>query len=232
MNSEAHSAARRTDGDDSSREESPEFVAAEPVDPATIAQTAPPLAVEDDGWQDMQPAPWRRYFARMFDTGLLGLLIFMPLGTALAFLFPDVFSMLFESDGWLIASVMDVVATYLAALPVIALLIGLTGTTPGKWLAGVRITRRDGRPIGFSNALRREFNVWTRGMAFAIPVITLIPLFLAHNRLVREKATSWDAGEPWVVTHRPDGGLQKSLFVLLLLGILAIQVTIEVFENL
>jgi len=201
------------------------------ADPSALAQApidAPKLAVDDDGWQDTRPAPWRRYFARVFDTLLFAWTLSFVLSTLLAATAPTAFEVFYGDDGLLGIPAIDMVLTVLMPVPFLALLLGLTGTTPGKWLMGVRVTRRDGSAIGIENALQRELNVYLAGMGLGIPFISLVTLIKSHNRLTTDRVTSWDRGNDWVVTHRPMGPAQVLLGTLGVLAVIAARIILQV----
>ncbi len=183
----------------------------------------PVMVVEDDGWQYAGATPWRRYFARMFDTIVLGASIWFVLGTLLLLLDGGLFDYVFEAPSPADNLVVKSILTFALVLPVEAWMLGVSGTTPGKRLFGVRVTRSDGDAIGFVRALRREGRVLLQGLALGIPLFSMIAMIVAFFRLKSEGVAGWDAGKPWVVTGRAPGVVQALLFVagvLLLIAIL------------
>lgn len=197
-----------------------------PHDPAPVAalsdvgalSAAPVLLVADDGWQDATPSPWRRYAARQVDVMLLGLLFWAAFGIVLAVASADLFDR-FASSLLVENMIVSMIATNAIVVPFIAVLVGLLGSSPGKWLFGVRVIRRDGRHLGVADGLRRELAVWIKGFGMAVPLVSLFTLIASYRRLTEDGVTSWDDGEPWVVTHRPNGPLQV---VLAIVGVAAI----------
>jgi uncharacterized RDD family membrane protein YckC len=175
---------------------------------------APRLEVEDDGWQWTAPAPWRRYLARTLDILMLGWFTWMVLGIVLLSANRALFSMLFTHGGVMSIRALSSVLVSASLIPVQALLIGTSGTTIGKWIFGVRITRRDGSAIGFRAALAREASVFGIGMAGGIPLVAFIPVFVAYQVLTQTGSTQWDRGKDWVVTQREPGDVQTWMFML------------------
>ncbi|HVI57915.1 MAG TPA: RDD family protein [Luteimonas sp.] len=171
----------------------------------------PVLAVDDDGWQSTAPAPWRRYFGRMLDIVLFGAPVWMAIGFVVGYLSPALHDRLFGAGGIVGNLVVSTVLTCMVTAPVLALLVGLSGTSPGKWIFGTRITGPDGRPIGFRDALARECNVLVSGLALGIPFISLFTLVASKSRLSGDGVTGWDERKPWLVTHREAGPLQAVL---------------------
>jgi len=200
-----------------------------PVSPAEAAwqPTIPALAVADDGWQVTRPAPWRRYFGRMFDLTVIGTLAWTCIGFMLAFADVALYDRLFAEDSLLDNLFVSTILTCILVVPVLAVVTGTTGGSPGKWLFGTRITRQDGRPIGITAAFRRELGVLVRGLAFGLPLISLGTVLMARTSLDEHGTTWWDRGKPWVVTHREQGPLQVALFLLGLVAWLAVRLLLQ-----
>lgn len=177
----------------------------------------PPLQVFDDGWQAPGPAPWRRYFARMLDTVLLAVGGWFAIGLVVAALQPDWHVALFGSY-WVTTPLLSGMLSCLLVAPVLALPLGLLGSSPGKWLFGVRVTRLDGTPIGVRAALRREFDVFVWGVGAGVPLLTMLASIASFIRLTSTGSCRWDAQRPWCVTHRRNGAQQ---WVLGTIGVLA-----------
>ena len=100
------------------------------------------------------------------------------------------------------------------ALPVNAVLIGLTGATLGKAIFGVKIVDGGGAPIGIGRAFRRELHVWLVGLGLSIPIVNLICMLRAFRKLKSSGTTSWDVAQRLTVLHRPTNNLQHGLNVL------------------
>ena len=71
-----------------------------------------------------------------------------------------------------------ILLTIVVAALNLGVLPGLTGFTVGKWAAGLRILRDDGRPIGIGRAFARHFAGYplsfiTLGIGFLIAALTL-----------------------------------------------------------
>jgi len=180
------------------------------------ALAAPALVVADDGWQSTVPSPWRRYFARMFDIVVIGMVLWLGIGYTTAIADPDLYQWLFGPGGAALNPISSSIFTIALLIPFEAVLMGLTGTSIGKWIFGVRVTRMDGRPIGLTLAAGREVAVFFSGLGLGLPIVSLITLISAYSRLTKTGTTTWDEGQPYVVTHRPFGFLQ---FVLSVVGV-------------
>lgn len=171
----------------------------------------PPLpAVTDGGWTDVNPHPWRRFFARMIDTVIWGSLAALVWGYLASFAddLPNYFDPKNAESSSMVATLIIV---GLGALLANAVLIGFTGTTIGKIIFGVRVTDAKGQAIGFQDALSREWDALYYGMGLNIPLVSLWRMFASCLQLTREGAVRYDVAKNWVVTHRPNGPLQWTL---------------------
>lgn len=70
-------------------------------------------------------------------------------------------------------SVTAFVALYLLWLPLEAGFLTATGTTPGKWVFGIRVVKSQGQKLAYPEALKRAFLVWVQGEGLGIPVVIL-----------------------------------------------------------
>lgn len=146
--------------------------------------------------------PWRRYFARLLDTLLMGVLFYILLG-----IFLPKLSLAIEKTEE--NRVLDMMLTGFFAMLLNPIVISLTGTTVGKLLFGVGIKDENNNKLPFLTALKREFLVYVKGMAFCIPIINLFTLCSSHTRLKRTGKTSWDEALKCNVTYRKDDLTQK-----------------------
>jgi uncharacterized RDD family membrane protein YckC len=126
------------------------------------------------------PHPWHRWLARMLDVGCFGGLMGMVMGAVA----PDV--LLGAND---IALNLMLLALW---VPVETLLISAYGTTPGKALLRIRVTNADGHSLPPGTALERSFQVWMGGLGFGVPLVSLITMVMAYNRLEKQGSTAWD----------------------------------------
>lgn len=154
-------------------------------------------------WDDASPHPWARYVARLLDTVLSGVIGGFILAVILAaFGQGRLLQGLFPESG--VGRLIDALVTPVLAMPVNAAQIGLTGASLGKWLLGIKVLEEDA-PIGFVQALKREFKVWLLGMGLAIPLVSIATMLVAKNRLESKGRTTWDEDLGLEVVHRPDG---------------------------
>jgi hypothetical protein len=126
--------------------------------------------------------PWRRYWARRFDS----LLALVALTFAAATVAP---TSLLSKDAPLAFGFASVILW----IPFEALLLASWGSTPGKTLLNVRVTRADGTPLTLYHAFARSLRACIFGMGAEIPLVNLLTLSNAHRTLTETGSTSWDS---------------------------------------
>ncbi len=151
-----------------------------------------------------QIRPWVRYFARMLDLYIFA----FCLGMLLAWLAPGLLKAI---DNRLLIGML------FAGLWCLVEPIFMTTwhTTPAKALLGVTVRNSDGTCLDFDSALGRSFQVWIRGMGIGIPLLSLITLSMAYERLTKHGAASWDAENGFTVSHRLIGPLRITCALLI-----------------
>ncbi len=75
-----------------------------------------------------------------------------------------------------------------------SLLIGLFGTTPGKWLLGLRVRDARGEAPGIPRAFKRSFWVYARGLGFGLFFVTPFAILIAGAQTLNKGAAPWDSG--------------------------------------
>lgn len=153
-------------------------------------------------WTDTSPHPWRRYMGRTLDNVVVGSLAWMLAALIAYILAPEptaaVLAALSRPGGQFFSFALLVLFNILAN----ALLLRTTGFTLGKWVFGVRVTR-NGERLSLGDALRREADVFVRGVGLGIPLIAIVTAIYAYNRLTSRGMTSWDRDQGLTIFHRP-----------------------------
>lgn len=184
---------------------------------------APQEAAAEPGWSTAPPHPWRRCLARMIDHYSLGLLGYVVLMVPIYAASSDIKA----TQAVLSNDFFAAIAATLLTVPLCTLFIALSGTSPGKWCAGIRVLARDGGRIGPGAALRRELRVWVKGMGLGIPLVSLITMAVAYQTLSSERRMDWDEDAGAVVHYRDAGAVTLLrliggvILVLMLIGFLA-----------
>lgn len=183
---------------------------------------------EADTGSDTSSQAWRRFFARTFDLSVNAfvlIVVWTYLASASAQDTLNFWSrVVTERDNLVGYGAITSVFGFLANVPFMA----YYGTTLGKWLFGIRVTKPDGQPMGLKLALRREVAIFARAYFLMIPVLNLITLALAYDTMKNEGQTPWDRDYGLIVKHRPESSFHTLvevsavilLFVLTLLSIL------------
>lgn len=149
-----------------------------------------------------QHHPWRRLFARTVDICTAGFALFLLLIFAFSATMPE------QAAGFAKAIENPIIANvvlYLIWLPAEALLLSLFGTTPAKWLFGIRVAHPGGYLLNFSEALNRSFLVFIQGVGLGIPFVALFTQLFAYRRLTKTGTTLWDTSVNAVVLHKKWG---------------------------
>ena len=155
------------------------------------------------GWRDTNPHPWRRYFARGLDIVISGVAVEVAVIWVSSLIDPTLGARVSGIFGNVDPRLVDMGLVAFAVIPN-AVMIGLTGTSPGKWIFGVRVLNAEGRPMGILRGLERELWVLMFGVAFGIPLIFLLTLILSCVRLEKREVTIWDSSMELVIAQRPN----------------------------
>lgn len=75
-----------------------------------------------------------------------------------------------------------------------SLLVGLFGTTPGKYLLGLRIRDERNDAPGLARAFGRSFHLYARGLAFGLLFLTPFAIFIAGAQTLNKGEAPWDRG--------------------------------------
>lgn len=149
-----------------------------------------------------QHHPWRRLFARTVDICTTGFALFLLLIFAFSATMPE------QAAGFAKAIENQIIASvvlYLIWLPAEALLLSMFGTTPAKWLFGIRVAHPGGDLLSLSEALNRSFLVFVQGVGLGIPFVALFTQLFAYRRLTKTGTTLWDTSANAVVLHKKWG---------------------------
>ena len=144
--------------------------------------------------------PWRRLFARMVDICTVGPVLFLLL--------------IVENP------IVAYIVLHLVWLLAEALLLSLFGTTPAKWLFGIRVEHPGGNLLSFSEALNRSFLVFVQGLGFGIAFVSLFTQFFAYRRLTKTGTTLWDTSVGAVVLHKKWGVVRALVCPVAVFGVL------------
>lgn len=129
--------------------------------------------------------PWKRYFARWLDYTFWGAIVnfiwivLLRVRPILMGFWETVFG----------------IAAMALFVPVEALLLHKFGTTPGKYIMGIRLEYIQGGNLPYSEALYRSLHVFTGGVCLGIPLINIIFYIFRYCQLT---------GRSWRIFARHD----------------------------
>jgi hypothetical protein len=142
-----------------------------------------------------QIRPTLRWAARNFDIFLFAILS----GVFLEIFFPSALKTPHSGLGIILQFV------YIFVEP---LMLSSWGTTPGKALFKIRLRKQDGAIPSYSEALKRSFEVWIKGLGLGIPIVALVTMGISYNELVKEKITAWDRDGGYCLSHQIIGPIR------------------------
>lgn len=173
----------------------------EEINEGAEAKAAPeslPAKVALPNELSLEPRPWVRFWARVLDYLFFVGLVFL----VLTFTWPT------ESFEWIVwasnRSLPLDTLLMLSYVPLEAWFLSRFGKTPGRLLLRLEVVRDngDGR-LTFKQALVRSVQVYVKGMALWLPLVSLLTMSFARLHLLRNGRTSWDLDCGTVVTSRP-----------------------------
>src|SRR5690606_18333010 len=83
-----------------------------------------------------------------------------------------------------------------------AVIISVTGNSPAKALFAIKAVPLavDRTTFTFTENIRRELNVWIRGLGFGFPLITLFTMISAYNKVSKALPAGYDEGAATVLS--------------------------------
>lgn len=147
-----------------------------------LEQGGMPTLPEQDALSEARP-PWRRYFARYMDLLFYSVMWNVFLALALGV------NIYRRSAG---GSMLDHIAAILLMLLVEPALLAMFGTTPGKWLLGLRVTDNEGKRLNLEEARTRTWKVFLYGMGLNIPIWSLIRLWKSYRGCAEGETQEWE----------------------------------------
>ncbi len=163
-----------------------------------------------------QVYPWRRYWARIFDINFI-----MPIYIFIIALFSPGLNYTITRMNSFIGGILLLLFYLIFFEP---MMFSTFGTTPGKFLLGIKIRTLSGNKISYATGIKRGFLIWLNGMGMGIPFIALFTMIIAYNKLKKNKITSWDEKCGISIMHDQLSIFRISLFIIIFIFCLAIWV--------
>ncbi|SAL11993.1 chaperone protein DnaJ [Caballeronia sordidicola] len=166
---------------------------------------------------------WKRWFARSFDLWWETIAVVLVGTPLLARYSPGYVDLVNGPSGAMLAGLLFLPA----ALLLDAIIYRLFGNTPGKALLGARVGTIDGRKLAFQSYLGRNFSMWVQGLAFGIPIASLVTMGNQLRRLNQGKQTGYDEHTGVRVKAGEAGFVRVLLFTVAFLALVLIQVALK-----
>ena len=154
-----------------------------------------------------QIRPWIRYWARMFDYSISLLVIGI--------------------SGWLTSSfkigflLKHQLFYYLLVVFIWTFIeagfLSSWGYTPGKWLLGIAVRDKNGSKLTYKEAITRSLKIYWRGIGIGFPFVTFITMIVAHHRLTKFGATSWDKEGGFTVEHQKIRAMNVAIYIVVII---------------
>lgn len=152
--------------------------------------TAPPELEHDT--VPKVTAPWRRFFAREIDLTLYSLLWSAFLAFVVGVNISEDFALNASLSFLLLSTIGSLFITNVLVLLVEPLLLTFTGTTPGKFCFGLRVTSDGGKRLSYLEALRRTWDVLRKGYGFLIPIYWIIRMYKSYKACKNDETLYWE----------------------------------------
>lgn len=128
--------------------------------------------------------PWRRYLARVIDFNLYLLL-------------PELICLLYFhiNPNTQRGAIISYVCSFLAfgiMLLFEPTFLQFFGTTPGKWIFGLRVLNADGSKLSYDEALLRTWRVIVKGYGFCVPGYSIYCLWKCYKLCKDGQEQDWD----------------------------------------
>jgi hypothetical protein len=130
--------------------------------------------------------PWRRYFARMLDISIYGII------WAAVYYLVFRWQLRFSEDIFF-----NLVSAYIAYGLMFVfepIMLRFWGTTPGKWIFGLVIRTADGQRLSYLEALDRTRCLFGKGMGYGIPIYSIVRTFKSYSACKDGETLEWDEG--------------------------------------
>lgn len=141
--------------------------------------------------------PWRRYWARSFDLFLYSMVwIAFEIGVLNIDVVLRPQTLIRNFGEWLMPFVLMLIVE--------PFFLSRWGTTPGKWLLGLRVTYHNGRLLSYSEAAARTESLFVHGLGLGIPFYTLLRQYLSYRELHNGLRMRWDEDTAYCLVKEND----------------------------
>lgn len=138
--------------------------------------------VEEQLVKNIVPNPWRRYFARTIDIQIYSIFI--------RIIFYFAFEINLKVVGISVWAV--TILSCVLMLLIEPLLLRYLGTTPGKFILGLRLRNKKGKKLSYFDGFIRTWMILKMGYGFSIPFYNLYRLYVSHKACSNNEVMDWD----------------------------------------
>ena len=190
---------------------------------AAPAKPVPPKEepTEAELWTWRNPAsdhPWMRYFARMVDLAIYGILFDL-----LGWLFIPAYAAATGDRSVFVRWLLSLLSL-IFALAVEPFWLRYWGYTPGKWIFGLKLRDRNGEKLSLGEGYERSFRVFMEGYGWNVPIYNLVRLWKGRRCCVNGENCPWDAQERYLY-----GREERRLYGLRVAGVYLLSLLLTVF---
>lgn len=150
--------------------------------------------------------PWVRYWARYLDLFFFAFIMELIL-----------YAFSLEIEWFSLQRMIYTFALYAAWIPLETVLLAMIGTTPAKWMMGIKVLHQDGSRMSWGTAFKRSLYVWMRGQGAALPIVSFLANLNGYQDLKHDKLqTTWDRDLQLVVSYRPSSWWSETIIYILI----------------
>lgn len=135
------------------------------------------------------PHPFARLIARCIDLSLCGVVIFAMMRFLIR-----VNPTIDPYKGLSTEAYVAVISTYLFMLILEPFCLNIFGTTPGKFILGIRVTAIDGSKLSLKDGYIRCLKLMIYGLGLMLPIISIIAMISSCMKCSRQELLLWDMG--------------------------------------
>lgn len=163
--------------------------------------------------------PVRRYVARVLDVAILSV--------AVQFILFVLLRLRPVPSG--LAETLISLVFWLLSMPVNAFFLHIWGTTPGKWIMGIRVLDFTGKKLDYTDALFREWFVFGAGLGWNLPIYDLYRQYKSFMTYVQTGETDWDEGTEVRIAEWTGKGKAKFAAAAALVFTVSIWISMDAF---
>ena len=159
--------------------------------------------------RDETAKAWVRFFARLFDMWWEGLFLVTVFLVA-AWGYPIIFDIWVWKDPVLL--LLGGAILFFLSWVLDALIHKIFGNTPGKAFLGLKVYGVGRSVLTFNQYFNRNLTLWAQGLAFGLPVVSLLTMGWQERRLNKGKRASYDELKRYDVFSSSVGWIRKTFF--------------------